>query len=127
MKVTLVLVALLGFGTASAVAQNAPSDPSGTQTISEKDLSSRRGRNPKEQATYNSSLERFLSAHRQRFDIYQNSESKTSARSVPIWRDTHWSTRTDPWPVIRRAISPGSSLSPSLDPSGAEGASRLHV
>ena len=38
MKVTLVLAALLGFGTASAVAQNVPNDPSGTQTISEKDL-----------------------------------------------------------------------------------------
>jgi hypothetical protein len=107
MKVTLVLVALLGFGTASAVAQNAPSDPSGTQTISEKDLSPRRGRNPKEQATYNSSLERFLSAHRQRFDIYQNSESKTSARSEPIWSDTHWSTRTDPWPVYTKSYFAG--------------------
>ena len=59
MKVTLVLAALSGFGTASAVAQNAPSDPSGTQTISEKDLSPRRGRDPKDQVAYNSSLERF--------------------------------------------------------------------
>ena len=102
MKVTLVLAALLGFGTVSAVAQNVPSDPSGTQTISEKDLSSCRGRNPKEQATYNSSLERFLSAHRQRFD-----KSKTGARSVPIWRDTHWSTRTDPWPDYTKSYFAG--------------------
>jgi hypothetical protein len=60
MKVTLVLAALLGFGTPGAVAQNAPRDPSGNQTIPQKDLSSRRGRNPKEQAACNSSLERFL-------------------------------------------------------------------
>jgi hypothetical protein len=78
MKITLVLVALLGFGAAGAVAHNAPGDPSGNQTIPQKDLSSRRGRNPKEQAAYNSSLERFLSAHRQRFDIYQKSETRLS-------------------------------------------------
>ena len=106
MKATLVLKALLGFGTASAIAQNAPSDPSGTQTISEKDLSSRRGRNPKEQAAYNSSLERFLSAHRQRFDIYHKSESKTSARSA-VLLDTHWSTCTDPWPVYTKSYFAG--------------------
>ena len=109
MKVTLVLAALLGFGTASAVAQNVPSDPSGTQTISEKDLS---------KVTYNSSLERFLGAHRQR----KTAHEACRAGAIPTGR--HAPIRG---PIIRRAISPGSSFSSSLDPSGAEGASRLHV
>jgi hypothetical protein len=39
MKVALVLAALMGFGTAGAVAQIEPGDPSGNQTIPEKDLS----------------------------------------------------------------------------------------
>ena len=39
MKVALVLTALMGLGTAGAVAQIEPGDPSSNQTIPEKDLS----------------------------------------------------------------------------------------